>query len=111
MQCFLRDWREGMSALAALPGSVCKLSMFPFLEANLAKDAGALLRVRDRVREVIGWFGAERCCFASNYPVDQVSGISPSMLANCFAEIAEVYSDEQKEWLYERTAAECYRLS
>jgi len=54
-------------------------------------------------------FGAERCMFESNFPVDKRS-ISYPVLWNGFKKIVEDFSAEEKEYLFYKTAAEFYSL-
>lgn len=60
----LAHWRCGMTALAALPEVVVKLSEFGLPDAPW--DAASNVRV---IRETVEIFGAQRCMFASNLPV------------------------------------------
>jgi len=60
----LAHWRRGMTALAALPEVVVKLSEFGLPDAPW--DAASNVRV---IRETVEIFGAQRCMFASNLPV------------------------------------------
>ncbi|MGJ7542975.1 amidohydrolase family protein [Variovorax sp. LT1R16] len=60
----LAHWRRGMTALAARPEVVVKLSEFGLPDAPW--DAASNVRV---IRETVEIFGAQRCMFASNLPV------------------------------------------
>ena len=60
----LAHWRRGMTALAALPEVVVKLSEFGLPDAPW--DAASNVRV---IRETVEIFGVQRCMFASNLPV------------------------------------------
>lgn len=60
----LAHWRRGMTALAALPEVVVKLSEFGLPDAPW--DAASNVRV---ILETVEIFGAQRCMFASNLPV------------------------------------------
>jgi L-fucono-1,5-lactonase len=51
-------WAEGVAALAELPNVACKLS-------GLLSEFDA----RGTVELALGWFGAERCMFGSDWPV------------------------------------------
>lgn len=59
---------------------------------------------------VIKHFGASRCMFESNFPVDKVS-CSYNVLWNAFKRIAQDYSDEEKNALFYDTAHKVYRLA
>ena len=54
-------------------------------------------------------FGAERCMFESNFPVDKVS-CSYHVLFNAFKKIAAGYSSEERQMLFHDTATKVYRL-
>jgi predicted TIM-barrel fold metal-dependent hydrolase len=63
----VRQWREGMARLAEHPNLHVKLSgLGTFVRRN---DAGHVAMV---VRETVGWFGAERCLFGSNFPIEKL---------------------------------------
>ncbi len=61
------------------------------------------------VLETIGWFGVERCMFASNFPVDKLMG-SYDELWKSFAEIAASFSETEQRKLFHDNAARYYRL-
>lgn len=54
-------------------------------------------------------FGADRCMFESNFPVDKESCSYP-VLWNAFKKMAASRADEEKELLFRRTAERVYRL-
>jgi predicted TIM-barrel fold metal-dependent hydrolase len=54
-------------------------------------------------------FGAERCMFESNFPVDKVSS-SYTVLWNAFKRLAAGFSKEEKAALFHDTAVRVYRL-
>jgi predicted TIM-barrel fold metal-dependent hydrolase len=63
-------WRKGMAALAALPHVHVKISGLDYIRHGWAVDPEAKAVVKGLVREVVHMFGAGRCMFASNFPVD-----------------------------------------
>jgi predicted TIM-barrel fold metal-dependent hydrolase len=65
--------------------------------------------IRRYVETAIEIFGADRCMFESNFPVDKVSS-SYSVCWNAFKRITAGYSDTEKAKLYHDTAARVYRL-
>lgn len=80
----LAVWRAGMTALAALPHAHVKLSMFGYAMPNWWKDPVKEEQLKILVRWVIELFGAKRCMFASNWPVDGVDGLTlPDMYSRC----------------------------
>lgn len=54
-------------------------------------------------------FGAERCMFESNFPVDKLS-VSYNILWNAFKKIAADYSSAEKNAMFHDTAKNVYRL-
>jgi len=64
---------------------------------------------RDYYLHTIDHFGPRRCMFESNFPVDKVS-CSYRTLWNAFKKIASGFNPGEKAALFERTAAEVYRL-
>ena len=54
-------------------------------------------------------FGASRCMFESNYPVDKVS-CSYNVLWNSFKRLVADYSADEKAQLFHDTAARVYRV-
>ncbi len=57
-----RDWRAGVTALAACPNVVCKISGL-FTEHSPEETAALAL----------DWFGPERCMFGSDWPVSTLA--------------------------------------
>jgi L-fuconolactonase len=57
----------------------------------------------------IDHFGADRCMFESNFPVDK-KAYSYTVLWNAFKRITTQFSINEKQALFYHTAAEFYRL-
>jgi predicted TIM-barrel fold metal-dependent hydrolase len=60
-------------------------------------------------RHAIECFGADRCMFESNFPVDKIS-LSYTVLWNAFKKIAAPGSEDEKDALFRGTASRVYRL-
>ncbi len=60
-------WRKGMQALAACPNVVVKLSGLGTFEHQCSVELW-----RPVVRETVEMFGAERCVYGSNYPIEKL---------------------------------------
>jgi predicted TIM-barrel fold metal-dependent hydrolase len=60
-------------------------------------------------RHMIECFGADRCMFESNFPVDRMS-LSYRVLWNALKKIANGYSEAERESLFAGTAERVYRL-
>ena len=112
----LAAWRSGMSGLAEHSNVYVKLSglAMPCLgwayhdgdppEAKrVASDFAPLFD------HVIDAFGANRCMFASNFPVDKVS-MSWATLFDAFEQTVAERSAEERQALFHDTAASVYRL-
>jgi L-fuconolactonase len=65
---------------------------------------------RPYIETSIELFGASRCMFESNFPVDK-RGASYAVLWNAFKRIAANYSADEKAALFSETACRAYRLS
>lgn len=111
------EWRAGMGALAACPNVVVKLGGMMMRLA--AYDYGALERPPSSAELAEHWqpwiltcielFGAGRCLFESNFPVEKM-GIGYGAIWNAFKRIAAGASEEEKAALFAGTAARVYRL-
>jgi L-fuconolactonase len=64
---------------------------------------------RPQVEACIELFGAERCMFESNFPVDK-GMFSYPVLWNAFKRLTRGASAEEKERLFRSTATRFYRL-
>lgn len=110
-------WRENISQLAALPNVQVKLGglamafcNFPsFLQSPAASSTQLAAEWRPYVETCIELFGAQRCMFESNFPVDLGSCTYP-VLWNAFKILAKQYSPEEKSALFSGTAQRVYRL-
>ena len=64
---YFRWWRREMAALAELPNTVCKISGL-----GMADHRWTVESIRPWVLACIELFGADRCMFGTNWPVDAV---------------------------------------
>lgn len=98
-------WREGMNALAALGTNVvCKLSGLAMPLGSMRPDD-----LRPWLEHAIDAFGAGRCMFASNFPVDSAAG-SFDDLYSTFDTVTGGLDDASREALFAGTAERIYRL-
>jgi len=110
-------WRENIGELAKSQNVVVKLGglamafcNFPsFLAEPRAPSAQLAEEWRPYIETCIEAFGAERCMFESNFPVDMGS-CDYATLWNAFKRIAAGASREEKAALFAGTAAKVYRL-
>ena len=111
------QWRRSIVELARRPNVLVKLGGlgmrlggFGFHDAERPPSSEALAEAwRPYVMTCIEAFGARRCMFESNFPVDSISG-GYGLMWNAFKRLAAGASDEDKRCLFARTAREVYRL-
>lgn len=97
-------WRTGMARLAACPNVCSKLSAFgTFIHRN---DPDF---IRTMITETVGIFGAERCLFGSNFPIEKL-WTSYGALFQAFKDGASGLSPAERTAIFEGTAARIYRL-
>ena len=63
-----------MKALATQPNVSVKFSMLTFVRNGWESSPEKFAEMKGLIRETLDLFGAERCMFASNFPVDRVNG-------------------------------------
>ena len=63
----------------------------------------------DDLRFIIDTFGAARCMFESNYPVDR-RAVAYTVLWNTFQKVAGGYADDEQDALFATTATRVYRI-
>lgn len=113
-----RVWRRDMAALAACPNVVVKLGGFGMIitgatwhERPVPPSSVELADAwRPYIETCVELFGAERCLFESNFPVDKAM-YSYRTLWNAFKRLAADASDDEKTALFSATAASTYRLN
>ena len=112
------EWRRGLRLLAELSNTVVKIgglgmriNGFGFHQRAQPPSSEDLANAwRDYIEETISTFGARRCMFESNFPVDKGS-YSYEVLWNAFKRLASGASADEKADLFHGTAARTYRLS
>lgn len=113
------EWEAGMAKLAKLPHVYAKLS-FPArmtkpllepLKGGFQHDAEKTAIVRDVIKKVVNMFGAERCMFASNYPIDKLYGTDLKVLYKLWQECAAGYSEAEQRALFHDTAVKFYKIT
>ena len=114
--CFA-EWAANIRALAACPNVVMKLgglampfAGFPSFMAEPMATAAVLAETwRPWLETCIDAFGADRCMFESNFPVDRGT-CDYATLWNAFKLVAAGASAAEKTALFSGTAARVYRL-
>ena len=97
-------WREGMAKLAAYPNAVSKISgLGTFIHSN---DPA---HVADVLTETVAIFGAERCLFGSNFPIEKL-WTDYRNLVQAYVEAAAPLGAAQRDAIFKTTAMRVYRL-
>jgi len=110
-------WRESIRTLAECPNAVVKLgglampfAGFPTFAARPHASSETLARDwKPYIETCIEAFGASRCMFESNFPVDSLT-CNYATLWNSFKRVAARYSADEKSALFSDTATRTYRL-
>ncbi len=112
------EWRQTMPQIAActnvvmkLGGMMMRLAAFDYNSASHPPTSEQLaIYWRPYIEPCIEQFGAERCAFESNFPVDKI-GVGYAALWNAFKSIAAAASVDEKTALFSGTARRVYRLN
>jgi predicted TIM-barrel fold metal-dependent hydrolase len=110
-------WRDDIAAIAECPNVVAKLGGLAMPDNGFGWNTRALPPSSDEFVEAqaryyhhtIECFGADRCMFESNFPVDRLS-LSYHVLWNGLKKIAAKYSQEDQAALFCGTASRVYKL-
>src|SRR5580765_3428805 len=111
------EWKKSISELATCPNVVAKLgginmeiNGFGWHERSRPPGSQELCdATRHYYDFTIEKFGADRCMFESNFPVDMAS-CSYTVLWNSFKRLTASFSAAEKAQLFHNTAARVYRL-
>lgn len=117
-EAVLAEWRASLRELARCPNVFVKLGGlgmrlfgFDFGSRERPPSSEELAACwRPYIEGCIEAFGAERCMFQSNFPVDKGS-CSYGVLWNALKRLAARASEAEKHALFSGTAAKVYRLS
>ena len=97
-------WRAGMERLAACPNVVSKLSAFgTFIHRNDSAQIESILR------DTVAVFGADRCLFGSNFPIEKLWTTFEELL-DAFLAAAAGLDGAARAAIFEETAVRVYRL-
>jgi L-fuconolactonase len=111
------QWRATLPEIAACPnvtmklgGMMMRLAAYDYNALPTPPSSEQLAAYwRPYIEPCIELFGAERCTFESNFPVDKM-GIGYAALWNAFKRIARGASVDEKIALFSRTGRRAYRL-
>ena len=112
------DWKANMQSLARCPNVFVKLGglgmrLFGFDFASRPRPPSSqelAASWRPYIDACIEAFGAERCMFESNFPVDKGT-CSYAVIWNAFKRVAGQASATEKQALFSATASKVYGLS
>lgn len=103
---YLGQWSAALAELAASsPNVVLKLSAI----ASSSDPDWTVDSVRGCVLPAIAAFGADRCMFASNWPIDRLYGTYPRLLA-AYRQIASELTPADRAAVLHATADRVYRI-
>jgi L-fuconolactonase len=113
----LRDWRRSMASLAGCPNVSVKLGGMGVATSGLEFHCGdsppsslaLAAALRPYVEACVELFGADRCMFESNFPVDK-GMYGYHVLWNAFKRVTSGATAQERRALFHDTAVRCYRL-
>ena len=97
-------WRAGMKALAACPNLMCKISGIGTFERACREETW-----RPIIEEAIELFGAARCLFGSNFPIEGMWTSYANLIKVVKACLSRCSEAERRAILHD-TAARLYQL-
>jgi predicted TIM-barrel fold metal-dependent hydrolase len=98
------EWRDGMKRLADQPNVASKLSgLGTFIHRNDPEHIATI------VKPTLKLFGAERCLFGSNFPIEKL-WTSYGELVEAYLKATSRLSKEERNAIFHDTAARLYRL-
>jgi len=100
----IAGWRNGMQTLATQPNIAVKISGLGMTDPQWTVDS-----IRPFVLDTIEIFGADRCMFASNFPVDSLFS-DFSTLFDAYRTITSSFSSDEQAMLFHDNAARIYRI-
>jgi predicted TIM-barrel fold metal-dependent hydrolase len=111
-------WRKELVALARCENVYVKLGGRTMTMAGFGWHRGEAPPGSAELAEAVGpyyrtcieLFGADRCMFESNFPVDRAS-CSYTVLWNAFKRLSSEYSPAERAALFHDTAVRVYRLN
>ncbi|MCY4541364.1 MAG: amidohydrolase family protein [Rhodobacteraceae bacterium] len=99
----VRQWRSGMERLSALPNVFVKLSAYgTFIHRNDPHFIGRM------IRDTVELFGAGRCMFGSNFPIEKLWTTFGEMFS-AFRQQCAFLSAAERSMIFRETAERVYR--
>ena len=96
---------DGLAALADLEQTYLKISMLSYPDGDWDRNS----LVRDTVLRALDLFGAERCMFASNFPVEKHVGWRADRLYAAYGDLVSHLDAADRQRLFADTARRAYR--
>ena len=97
-------WQDGMKQLAACSNVVSKLSGFgTFIHQN---DPAF---IKERVEANVGLFGADRCMFGSNFPIEKI-WTNYAALVDAFKQAVAALGKDTQDAVLRTTAERVYKI-
>lgn len=111
------QWKDDMAAVAECKNVIAKIgglampdNGFGWSERDTPPSSDEFVEAQERYYDhTIQCFGADRCMFESNFPVDRLS-IAYPVLYNGLKKIAAKYSDDEQNAMFSGTASRVYKL-
>ncbi|MGH7793817.1 MAG: amidohydrolase family protein [Candidatus Binatia bacterium] len=111
-------WSQGIAAVAACPNVVIKLggagsarSGYDWHQRSVKPSAVEIAQiVKPYFALCIEKFGADRCMFESNFPVEKLAN-SYVVIWNAFKKMTQNYSTAERAALFHDTACRVYRMT
>ncbi len=100
----LKGWRRGLELVAANANVALKISGLGRPGLPWTVEANGPV-----IRDAIAIFGADRCMFASNYPVDKLAGPFSTIFDGFRQAVADL-EDSDRRLLFHDNAARYYRV-
>jgi predicted TIM-barrel fold metal-dependent hydrolase len=100
----VREWRDGMARLAQYPNVVVKLTGQGTFTRSLDRDFIAFV-----ASETVGWFGADRAMFGTNFPVEKLWTSMPALVLAWRDALAHLPAADQAA-IFAGTARRIYAL-
>lgn len=100
----LQSWRDGLRILAELPNVYCKISGLGMFDHEWTVDS-----IRPLVESCVEIFGAKRCMFGSNFPVDKLHA-SYTKVWRAFEAITAGLGEQDQAQLFGETARAFYAV-
>jgi predicted TIM-barrel fold metal-dependent hydrolase len=102
---YFERWSGGLDLLSQAPNVAIKISGLGLADHNWSVDS-----IRPYVLKTIECFGADRCMFGTNWPVDKLFS-SYLMLIDAYRSIVSTFSSDEQNALLWENAERHYRLA